>query len=400
MSNPGSAVWLTSLAALALLQPAEAQGADAGFKPILDLRLRAEQVDQDGTDKTTGLTVAGRFGFEANSGDGWGALIEGEAVGHLHDDFSDTVDNRPGKAVIPDPEALELNRLQISWTGKTASSVLGRQRVIFDDARFIGNVGFRQNEQTFDAVRFGLFPTGTVTADYVYIDKVHRIFGDESAAGEYESDSHVFRLQTNTSFGKFIATGLFLNFDESAPASGQTLAMAWSDSWEFQSGTFDLNARFAQQGAYNDRGPAQDLGYQSYGASFARDDLAVFGGLEVLEGVAGEGFATPLATLHAFQGWADVFLTTPATGIRDLSIGLKRGGLKVIDHAKPASWAVIYHDFESDNGRLSYGSEIDAVFRLPVNDWLTLEVKGAAFRGADTGPADRTKFWLALEARL
>jgi hypothetical protein len=35
-----------------------------------------------------------------------------------------------------------------------------------------------------------------------------------------------------------------------------------------------------------------------------------------------------------------------------------------------------------------------------VNDWLALEVKGAAFRGADTGPADRTKFWLALEARL
>ena len=27
---------------------------------------------------------------------------------------------------------------------------------------------------------------------------------------------------------------------------------------------------------------------------------------------------TPLATLHAFNGWADMFLTTPANGLQDL----------------------------------------------------------------------------------
>jgi hypothetical protein len=104
--------------------------------------------------------------------------------------------------------------------------------------------------------------------------------------------------------------------------------------------------------------------------------------------------------LHAFQGWADVFLNTPAAGVRDFSLGLKGGGVDLIDGAKPAHWAVFYHDFDSDNGSLSYGSELDAIFRIPVNDWLTLEAKGAVFNGADNGPADRTKFWLALETRF
>lgn len=40
------------------------------------------------------------------------------------------------------------------------------------------------------------------------------------------------------------------------------------------------------------------------------------------------GFATPLATLHAHNGWADQFLGTPAQGLVDLkfSVSGKAGG--------------------------------------------------------------------------
>lgn len=399
MTNSGP-LWLSGLAAIVLAWPAQAQEVETSLKPILNMRLRAEQVDQKGLDTTTALTLAGRFGLEAAFGGGWSALAEGEAVGHLNEEFSDTVRNIPGKAVVADPEALELNRLQIGWKGKSADVTLGRQRIIFDDARFVGNVGFRQNEQTFDALRLGFFRQGSASAEYAYIDKVHRVFGDESAMGEFESDSHIVRAGFDSRVGKFVVTGLFLDFDESAAASGQTLALAWSDTWKFKSGTLGLNARFAQQREYNGKGPEQDLGYQSFGANLALGELTFIAGAEILEGAGGAGFVTPLATLHAFQGWADVFLNTPQTGVRDLSIGLTRGGIKLIDGAKPASWAVFYHNFDSDNGRLSYGSEFDAVFRVPLNERLTLEAKGAVFNSADAGPADRTKLWLALEARL
>lgn len=322
--------------------------------PILDLRLRVEQVDQDGLDDTTAATLRARFGYEARFGNGWSGLVEGEGVLALDDNYSDTIDNIPGKAIIADPEALELNRLQIAWKGDTSNATLGRQRIIFDDARFVGNVGFRQNEQTFDALRLGYTGLEAISAEYVYIDKVHRIFGDDSPIGEFESDSHVIRLGAETAFGDFVATGLFLNFDESAAASGQTLAVGWSNSWELEAGTVGLKSRFALQSEYDGRGPAEDLGYQSYGASFTRNNLTLTSGVEILEGAGNRGFATPLATLHAFQGWADVFLNTPSTGVRDVSFGLKGKGLELFDEAPPANWALIYHDFDSDNGAISY----------------------------------------------
>ena len=64
---------------------------------------------------------------------------------------------------------------------------------------------------------------------------------------------------------------------------------------------------------------------------------------EVLEGDGRGSFITPLATAHAFQGWADRFLTTPLDGIKDAyftAIGTGVFGGKVI---------VSYHMLESDN---------------------------------------------------
>src|SRR5690606_7552478 len=116
---------------------------------ILDVRLRAEQVMQDGLDDTAALTVRGRVGYEYKADGHWSFLGEVEGVAHLNDDFSDTVDTVPGKAVIADPEALEINRLQAAWKNEASAVTVGRQRMILDDARFVGNVGFRQNEQTF-----------------------------------------------------------------------------------------------------------------------------------------------------------------------------------------------------------------------------------------------------------
>ena len=48
-------------------------------------------------------------------------------------------------------------------------------------------------------------------------------------------------------------------------------------------------------------------------------------GYEVLGSDDGKkGFATPLATGHKFQGFADKFLTTPNDGVQDLYVGVAR----------------------------------------------------------------------------
>ncbi len=56
--------------------------------------------------------------------------------------------------VVADEEAYEINRFQFTNTSLPGTTLtLGRQRILLDDQRFIGNSGWRQNEQTFDAFR-------------------------------------------------------------------------------------------------------------------------------------------------------------------------------------------------------------------------------------------------------
>ena len=71
-------------------------------------------------------------------------------------------------------------------------------------------------------------------------------------------------------------------------------------------------------------------------------------GYEVLGADNGVGFATPLATGHKFQGWADKFLTTPGDGIEDVYIGwrpLPLDGHPVIgaSPAVPSAYIAIAH---------------------------------------------------------
>lgn len=55
---------------------------------------------------------------------------------------------------MADPECTEANQAYLQMKLGTFTGIAGRQRVILDNARFIGNVGWRQNEQTYDAVTF------------------------------------------------------------------------------------------------------------------------------------------------------------------------------------------------------------------------------------------------------
>jgi hypothetical protein len=121
---------------------------------LLNMRLRSETVDQEGVaNEANAVTLRTRFGFQSEEYSDFRFLIEGENITHLVDDFNDTVNGLAGYPVVADPESTELNRLQLTYTGfEDTTMILGRQRIIIGDSRYVGNVGFRQNEQTFDAL--------------------------------------------------------------------------------------------------------------------------------------------------------------------------------------------------------------------------------------------------------
>ncbi len=366
-------------------------------KPILQSRLRYEFVDQDGAAKdANAVTIGTRYGVETGVFAGFKLLLEGETVTALTDTYNSTNNGRTAYAVVSDPEMTELNRAQLTYTAiPDTSVVIGRQRLALGDQRFVGNVGFRQNEQTFDAVSLANTSIKGVTLRYAYIDRVHRVFGDDHPMGEFDSDSHMAAAEFKTPIGAASVYGLLLDFDNAPAQSSDTIGARLSGPIAKHGKTsFRYVAEYARQTDYG-RNPASfDLGYARAEIGADRGTFTSAVGVEWLDGDGTVGFSTPLATLHKFQGWADAFLTTPGRGVRDLyaSVGAswKPGKL-----GEQLTGSVVAHSFDDSDGSLDFGEELDAVLTLKVNKHVSFETKLAAYSGGDAGPADRTKFWMS-----
>src|SRR5262245_54416617 len=227
------------LVSTALLMSAAAVGAEnpagpddtAAVKPIVDARLRYEGVDQEGfANEAEAVTMRARLGFERRKAWETSLLAEGEFVWPLVDRYDSTVNGNTTYPVVADPESYEFNRLQLTNTSLPMTTMtLGRQRIILDDHRFVGNVGWRQNEQTFDSLRLVNKSIENLTIDVAYVDQVNRVFGKESPEGRYEGDSILANVAYQWSIGKLTAYGYRLQFDPIAgvPAAAGDSSMTY-----------------------------------------------------------------------------------------------------------------------------------------------------------------------------
>lgn len=388
------------LACLAALLPGAAAAGAADGHWIVDARLRSESVSQDGLPKDAeALTLRTRLGYETQVWKGFRALVEGENVVALADDYNSTVNGKTAYPVVADPETTQLNRVQVSWAGKDADATVGRQRIILGNARLIGNSGFRQTEQTFDAVLARWRPAKDLAFTYGYIGRVHRVFTERSAQGDWRSDSHLLQLDVKALAGALTAYGYLLDFGNAPAQSSQTWGARFAGAKPLRQGlaaTYEVE--YARQRNYRNSPTGFDLDYLDLGMGLKGEAGWGSLGYERLSGDGRRGFQTPLATLHAYQGWADVFLTTPANGVSDLSL---QAGATLTPAAlrRPMKLQVVAHEFRAARGSARYGRELDALASTPLNPHLTAEIKAAAFEGDSPAFADRTKLWLALELK-
>lgn len=389
---------LMGLAALAA--PVLATAAEAPKGLILESRLRYETVSQDGfSNDAQAVTLRTRLGYETPAFHGFKALVEGENVTALSDRYNSSTNGKIAYPLVTDPETTELNRAQISWTGAHGEAVIGRQRLILANARFVGNVGFRQNEQTFDAAKLVYRPTAKVSVTYAYVDKVHRIFGEDHPQGNWRSDSHLVQADAKTGFGQVSAYGYLLSFANAPTQSSATWGVRLTGTTTLKPGLSALyEAEYARQTDYRNSPTSFDLDYIALSAGLKTKANTVALGFEQLDGDGRRGFSTPLATLHAYQGWADVFLTTPANGVRDLSLT----GSSVLKgpHGKPVKIQAALHQFDEAGGGAGLGRELDASISMPLTPKIGAELKAAAFQGDRPAFPDRTKIWLTLEFKL
>jgi hypothetical protein len=105
-----------------------------------------------------------------------------------------------------------------------------------------------------------------------------------------------------------------------------------------------------------------------------------------------------LATLHAFNGWADKFLTTPANGLRDLyaDVAIK---LPAIARIKGAIARLQYYDFNATRGSIDYGREWGLMLGVPITKQISTTVKFSRYN-ANSFASDTSKFWFAVEAKF
>lgn len=395
---------ILTAAAITATTPALAQ--DIGFKPLIDARLRYENVDQTGiASDADAITMRIRAGFEVSKGD-FSFLAEGEGTLAFQEDYNSGVNGKALFPVVADPENIELNRIQVQYRGLPKTLITaGRQRVNLDDQRFVGSVGFRQNEQTFDAARVEWSGIKNVKADVTYAWSQRTIWGYDGFGGRQQAvggDNVFANLSYKHTLGTLTGFAYLVDMDEAAvnafAMSSQTFGVRFAGATPLSPKLkLTYAASYANQSDYH-RNPnsysadyyAAELGIDANGAKLA-------GGYEVLgadKGVALTSFQTPLATLHKFNGWADKFLVTPADGLRDLYASAGYGWKKV-GPFDAITLAAAYHDYRSDRAGRSFGDEFNVSATAKIGKYL-LTAKYAEYN-ADTFTTDTRKIWLSVD---
>lgn len=393
---------LLSLAVASVTHAAHADWSETLSKAVSDgehdvnLRYRLENVDQENTRKTaTASTLKTRLTLKTAPINHWQAIIEVDDVSAIgNDNYDSLITDRSqfgNYAVIADPTGTDLNQALLAYNGDNTHFAIGKQRIVHADQRFIGGVAWRQNEQTYDAATLD-YKTDDFKLSYSYINRVHRIFdgdGDSIQAKYFSGKSHAFLASTGKLGGTLTLYAYLLDLPEAAALSSSTYGL----SYQLKKDAMAFYAAYAKQQDYADNTSNYSANYYKLDASYTLSGTSVGIGTEVLGSDAGnKAFATPLATLHKFQGWADTFLVTPSTGIVD-------NYLSVTSALGPVKLALIYHDFSADEGNADYGTEVDAVATLPIGKKAKLQFKYADY-DADSFAVDTRKFWATVTVNL
>ncbi len=368
----------------------------------LDFRYRLEHVDQDGVPETAlASTLRSRVSLASAPLAGFAIELELDDVTALGSDrYNSTVNGHSSHPVVADPEGTDVNRAQLEYRQGALQMTAGRQRILHGNERFVGNVGWRQNEQTYDGLRLQWRGT-PVTLDASHVYRVQRVFGPDDGAQPADWDGAVTLLRTAWNprpqhtlavFAYRLDIDRSRNFSEALTTANasETVGLEYRGQWQAAS----VAAAWASQGDIGDNPDNYRVRYYNLEATWALPALRLQAGHEVLGADSGRGFRTPLATLHKFQGWADMFLITPGDGLRDSWLGLagERGSV---------NWGASYHDFRSDERSGSLGRELDMALGWKVNPQLSLQFKVALFAGASgSGYRDTDKAWLTAELRL
>ena len=363
-------------------------------KVWLDARYRYEFVDQANKPKDAhASTLRTRIGIESGFFHGFRLGVEGEFVVELgSDDFNNTINGKTDRPVVADVQSAEIDQAYIE-SHHIPGVVLtgGRYRENLDNLRYVGSVAWRQNDQTFDGAKATITTVPGVTVFYGYIGNVNRIVSDRSPVGNINSNVHLVNVKSKPlPIGTLTGYTYLMNFFDvdKFPFSNASYGLFLKGKQPLGHGlTLNYRLEYARQTDYGNHPIDYRVNYVRVAPGLSHGRLTTTLIYELLgsdDGVA--AFQTPLATGHIFNGFADVFLVTPPTGLQDFYVDLTYKVPKTDGRFGFLSGLLLigqYHEFRSDVGNINYGSEFDFYALLPIHEGWYAQFKYANYQAVN-----------------
>ena len=314
-------------------------------------------------------------------------------------------------AVVADPQQAMISNAELNYKVGDTTLHAGRSPINLDNQRFIGTVGWRQLERSYDAVYAANNSIKNLSVLAAWVYGYQGVANVGASTSDYTTDTNTVLLHAAYTVMPALKVTAY---DYMIAGVHDTYGLALTGNVKLDMAKLNYRAEYALQKdstmeIHNSDGKA-DASY--YNLDLGANISGILAGVnyEYLSGSNASGtetaFSTPLATGHKFNGWADQFLSTPSGGLIDANVRL---GYKTKGFGKILA---IYHDFSADTAMTlntgvgtgdDLGSEFDAVYvnKIPGVNGLTGLLKYADYSKGNVGPlTDTTKIWAQLDYKF
>ena len=386
-----------------------------------EIRPRYENVDVSNSTKTdaNAFTVRTKLAVTADllGVDGLTATVGVISVNNFGSDkYNSTLNNETAYETVADPQQAMISNASVDYSMNGTTLHAGRDQINIDNQRFIGTVGWRQLERSYDSVFVANNSIKNLSVLAAWVYGYQGVANVGASTADRTTDTNTVLLHAAyTVMPELKVTA----YDYMIANVHDTYGIALTGKVKLDAAKLTYRAEYAQQGDATMEIHTQTPTTGKADAYYYNLDLGanvngILAGInyEFLSGANASGtetaFSTPLATGHKFNGWADKFLATPTGGLVDANIrlGYTAKGLGKL--------LAFYHDFTADtttgmvdvNGNASddLGSEFDVVYtnKIPGVNNLTGLLKYADYSGGSVVgyTNDVRKIWVGLDYKF